>query len=59
MVYVFFDKERHSNGSLLIPDSPLLFRSLFLCELDIANEPFKERYCHAGGRLIARPWAHQ
>lgn len=51
MVYVFFGKERHSSGSLLIPDSPY-FLALFLCESDPKNEPFKGRYYHAGGRFI-------
>jgi len=31
MVYVFFGKERHASGSLLIPDSPY-FLGLYLCE---------------------------
>ena len=51
MVYVFFGKERHSSGSLLIPDSPY-FIGLFLCESGSTNEPFKGRYYHAGGRFI-------
>lgn len=51
MVYVFFGKERHSSGSLFIPDSPY-FLALFLCDSDPTNKPFKGRYYHAGGRFI-------
>lgn len=51
MVYIFFGKERHSSGSLFIPDSPY-FIGLFLCESGATNEPFKGKYYHAGGRFI-------
>jgi hypothetical protein len=51
MVYVFFGKERHASGSLLIPDSPY-FIGLFLCESGSTNEPFRGRYYHVGGRFI-------
>jgi hypothetical protein len=51
MVYVFFGKERHPSGSLVVPDAPY-FIGLFLCESDRTNEPFKGRYHHAGGRFI-------
>lgn len=51
MVYVFFGKERHASGSLLIPDSPY-FLGLFLCESEAINEPFRGRYYHAIGRYI-------
>jgi len=51
MVYVFFGKERHASGSLLIPDSPY-FLGLFLCESDKTNKPFTGRYYHAVGRYI-------
>jgi len=51
MVYVFFGKERHSSGSILIPDSPY-FIGLFLCESGPINVPYKGRYFHAGGRYV-------
>jgi hypothetical protein len=51
MVYVFFGKERHASGSLLIPDSPY-FLGLFLCESDATDKPFRGRYYHAIGRYI-------
>jgi hypothetical protein len=51
MVYVFFGNERHSSGSLLIPDSPY-FLGLFLCESEATNQPFRGRYYHAIGRYI-------
>jgi len=51
MVYVFFGKERHSSGSILIPDSPY-FMGLFLCESGSINVPYKGRYFHAGGRYV-------
>ena len=51
MVYIFFGKERHSSGSLLIPDSPY-FLALYLCETEATNKPFKGRYHHASGRFI-------
>ena len=51
MVYVFFGKERHASGSLLIPDSPY-FLGLFLCESEAINKPFRGRYYHAIGRYI-------
>jgi len=51
MVYVFFGKEHHSSGSILIPDSPY-FIGLFLCESGPINVPYKGRYYHAGGRYI-------
>ena len=51
MVYIFFGKERHASGSLLIPDSPY-FIGLFLCESGSTHEPFKGRYYHVGGRFI-------
>jgi hypothetical protein len=51
MVYIFFGKERHASGSLLIPDSPY-FLGLFLCESGAINKPFLGRYYHAIGRYI-------
>jgi hypothetical protein len=51
MVYVFFGKERHASGSLLIPDSPY-FLGLFLCESERTNQAFMGRYYHAIGRYI-------
>lgn len=51
MVYIFFGKERHSSGSLLIPDSPY-FLALYLCETEATNKAFKGRYHHASGRFI-------
>lgn len=51
MVYVFFGKERHASGSLLIPDSPY-FLGLFLCESEAIDKPFRGRYFHAIGRYI-------
>ncbi|MDK2742387.1 MAG: DUF3047 domain-containing protein [Nitrospira sp. BO4] len=51
MVYIFFGKERHSSGSLFIPDSPY-FLALYLCETETTNKPFKGRYHHAIGRFI-------
>ena len=36
MVYIFFGRERHSSGSLLIPDSPY-FLALYLCETEATN----------------------
>jgi hypothetical protein len=51
IVYIFFGKERHASGSLLIPDSPY-FIGLFLCESDATNQPFTGRYHHASGRFI-------
>lgn len=56
MVYIFFGKERHASGSLLIPDSPY-FLALNLCETDATNKPFMGRYHNASGRFIcvARP----
>ena len=51
MVYVFFGKERHSSGSLLIPDSPY-FLGLYLCESETTNKPFRGRYYQAIGRYI-------
>jgi len=51
MVYIFFGKERHASGSLLIPDSPY-FLALFLCESEAVNTPFRGRYYHAVGRYI-------
>jgi len=51
MIYVFFGKERHASGSLLIPDSPY-FLGLFLCESEKTNKPFRGRYYHGVGRYI-------
>ena len=51
MVYILFGRERHSSGSLLIPDSPY-FLALYLCETEATNKPFKGRYYHASGRFI-------
>jgi hypothetical protein len=51
MVYIFFGKERHSSGSLVIPNSPY-FLALYLCETEATNTPFKGRYHHASGRFI-------
>jgi len=51
MVYVFFGKERHSSGSLFIPDSPY-FIGLFLCESGATNQPFTGRYHQASGRFV-------
>ena len=51
MVYIFFGKERHASGSLVIPDSPY-FLALYLCETEATNKPFKGRYHHASGRFI-------
>jgi len=51
MVYIFFGKERHASGSLLIPDSPY-FIGLFLCESGATNEPFRGRYHLASGRFV-------
>ena|SRR5215510_4619618 len=38
MVYIFFGKERHSSGSLFIPNSPY-FLALYLCETEATNTP--------------------
>ena len=51
MVYVFFGKERHASGSLLIPDSPY-FLGLYLCESEATNKPFRGRYYHGIGRYM-------
>ena len=51
MLYIFFGKERHSSGSLFIPDSPY-FLALYLCESEATNTPFRGRYHHASGRFI-------
>src|SRR5215831_3915747 len=51
MVYIFFGKERHSSGSVFIPDSTY-FLALYLCETEATNKPFKGRYHHASGRFI-------
>jgi len=50
-VYIFFGKERHSSGSLFIPDSPY-FLALYLCETEATNKPFTGRYHQASGRFI-------
>jgi len=51
MVYVFFGKERHASGSLLIPDSPY-FLGLFLCESGATDHPFTGRYHRSSGRFV-------
>jgi hypothetical protein len=51
MVYVFFGKERHASGSVLVPNSPY-FIGFFLCESGSTNVPFKGRYYQATGRYV-------
>src|SRR6516225_828102 len=59
MVYVFFGKERHASGSLLIPDSPY-FLGLYLCESEATNKPSGDGTITASDATCAsnvRVWA--
>ena len=52
MVFMFMGDERHSSGSLLIPDSPY-FVGLFLCHGDDKiNHPYVGAYFKKGGRYV-------
>lgn len=52
MVMFFMGDERHSSGSMLIPDSPY-FIGLFLCDGDDRiDHPYLGSYFHKGGRYI-------
>jgi hypothetical protein len=52
MVIIFMGDERHSSGSLFIPDSPY-FVGLFLCHGDDKlNHPYIGAYFKKGGRYV-------